>query len=194
MVRDFAEILRSGVTLRVLLIAAATAGVLGLLARFVFGPIYRGAAGFLPFDLQFPLTKFMIAVELGAIDKAAAMMPYAFFVAADLTYMLAAAGLFTLGWLWLFAKFPMPLFAFLRRGGVAMLPFYVVILDIVTKVEFFRLIGGLSGEDYADALEFSVTVHRLKFALMEIRNYLTAGFVLAAVFGIFFARTSRARS
>lgn len=199
MFRNLTEALKSGVTLRALIIAAATAGSLGLLARFVFSPLYHGVTGFLPFDVQSPLSKIMIAVELGAFDKDAALTPYMLFAGIDLAYGLATAALFTLAWMWLFAKYPRGsgasvLFDFLRRGGIAMLPSYVVVLDIVSKIGFFRLIGGLSGEDYAGAVEFCATVHRLKFALADIRNYLTVSFLIAVAVGLLFARTSRARS
>lgn len=193
MVRALMETLIAGVTLWALAIAAIIAGALGLLTRFVVSPLYHSVTGFLPFDAQFPLSKIMIAVELGAFDKAAAMAPYTLFAAVDLAYVIATAALVTMGWMWLLAKFPMALFAFLRRGGIAMMPAYVVILDIIAKVGFFRLIGGLSGEDYARAVEFYATVHRLKFALLDIRNYLTIGFLLAIILGMFFARTARAR-
>ena len=193
MSRGLMNFLRSGITLRALLMMAAMTAALGLLSRFVFGPLYRSVTGFLPFDAQFPLSKIMIVVELGAFDKGAATTPYLLFAAVDLAYMIATAALFTMIWMWLFTKFPSPLFGFLRRGGIAMLPSYIVALDIVTKIGFFRLVSGLSGADYASVVEFCATVHRLKFALGDIRTYLTVGFLLAIALTMLFGRTSRAQ-
>ena len=57
----------------------------------------------------------------------------------------------------------------------------MLILDLVGKAGFFRLVSGLDGDAYTDTIDFSVTVHRLAFALTDVRNALTAAFVLAAV-------------
>ena len=73
-----------------------------------------------------------------------------------------------------------------------MLPFYVVILDAVTKVGYMRLLGGLAGPSYAATIELCATVHRLKFALIDIRNYATLALVLIAAISLLRSRTSQA--
>ena len=175
------ELLKSWTGGRGFIAAVVIAGILALVERFSLIPAYRAVTGFTPFDVQFPLSHFMVGVELGAFDKAAARGVYIAFAAVDAVYQLAVAGVFTLLWMWLFARAPMALVAFLRRGGILMVPTYAVLLDLVTKAGFVRLLQGPGGADAGGIIEFSVTVHRLAFAVADIRNILTAVFLALAV-------------
>jgi len=176
---------------RGLLAATVTGATLGLVENLSLVPAYREITGFVPFDLQFPLSNFMIGVELGAFNKAAALDVYKVFAAVDVVYMAAVAAMFTLLWIWLFSLVPLRFFTFLKRGGILMIPTYVVVLDIVTKTGFFRLLQGLSGEDFTDTIEFCTIVHRLKYAVIDIRNYVTIAFVLVAVTYVILRRRAR---
>ena len=160
---------------------AAVAAVLGLLAHFALAPAYRELTGFLPFDLQYPLSRFMIGVELGAFDGANAIKSYVVFAAVHFAFGIAVAAVFTLLWAWLFSMTSSRVIAFLRRGGILMVPWYVVIVDLLGKVGFFRLLGGLAWPDHATAVELCAPLHRFKFAMMDIRNYVTIALVLVVV-------------
>lgn len=184
------EFLKSRATGRNLVIVALFTIALGLLSHLVLAPIYRGITGFAPFELQSSLSKFMIAVELGALAEGAATKTYISFAAVDLAYVLATALLFTLFWPWLFVKSPTRLNAFLVRGGILLLPSYIAVLDLAAKVGFFRLLRGLAGPSYAMTVEFCAVVHRLKFAVIDIRNGLTAAALLAAVVGFVLTQRS----
>ncbi len=173
------------------MVVMAVAVALTLASQYIAGPIYRGIAGFMPFDAQPSLSRFMIAVELGASVNDGASSAYILFALVDAAAVIAAAWTFALLWLWLFITVPTRLFAFLMRGGIVLLPFYVVVLDIVAKVAFFRLIGGLSGASYATTIECVAFVHRLKFALVDLRNYLTAALLLAGVLAVFLKHRRR---
>lgn len=183
--------LRSQATGQRLMVVMAVAVALTLASQYIAGPIYRGIAGFMPFDAQPSLSRFMIAVELGASVNDGASSAYILFALVDAAAVIAAAWTFALLWLWLFITVPTRLFAFLMRGGIVLLPFYVVVLDIVAKVAFFRLIGGLSGASYATTIECVAFVHRLKFALVDLRNYLTAALLLAGVLAVFLKHRRR---
>jgi hypothetical protein len=167
-------------TPRGLLIIAAIAGMLHLAARLYVVPIYREITGFVPFDLQSRLSKFMIAVELGAFDKGAAADIYRVFAALDFGAGIFTALLFAASWNWIFAKAPTRTFRLLTRGGIVLLPAYVVMLDAVAKVGYLRVLGDLSGPSYAATIEFCVAVHGLKFALIDIRNYGTLAIIVIA--------------
>ncbi len=184
------DFLKSRATGRSLIIVAAVTSVLGLTSHLILAPIYRGITGFTPFDFQSSLSNFMIAVELGAFAEGAATNAYVTFATVDMAYVLATAYLFTLLWSWLFVKSPTRLFAFLVRGGILLLPSYIVVLDLVAKIGFFRLLRGLSGPSYAMTVEFCAVVHRLKFAVMDIRNGLTAAVVLAVAVGFVLTQRS----
>ena len=177
------------------MVAAAAVGlVLYLVERFTLAPMYRAATGFLPFDLQRPLSHFMIGIELGAFDKGAALEIYTAFATIDVALMLAKAAAITLLWLWLFEKAPQRLFNFLKRGGVAMVPSYVVILDGAAKAGFHRLLQGLSGEALTETIEFCATIHRLQLAVADIRNGLTVLFIALAGVKLFFGTGAAAPS
>jgi len=170
---------------------AAVAAVLGLLARFALAPVYRDLTGFLPFDLQVPLSRFMIGVELGAFDGASAISAYVIFAAIHFAFGIAVAALFTLLWAWLFSLTSSRVFAFLKRGGILMVPWYVVIVDLLGKVGFYRLLGGLQWPAYALTIELCAPLHRFKFAMADIRNYVTIAFVLIVVVDIVRRRNAR---
>jgi hypothetical protein len=186
-----ATFLRAQATGRRVLIALAAALLLALVSRYAAVPMYRGIVGFTPFDAQPSLSRIMVAVELGASGNVSATSAYLLFAAIDAVAVAAAAWLFAALWMWLFVRVPTRLFAFLMRGGIVLLPFYVVALDMMAKVAFFRLVRGLSGESYAATIEFAVAVHRLKFAFVDVRNYLTAALLFATVLAVFLRRRQR---
>lgn len=180
-------------TVKGLAMIAGIAAVLHLLARAYLVPIYREITGFVPFELQSQLSKFMIAVELGAFEKGAASEIYRVFAAVDFAAGIFSALLFSALWVWLFAKAPSRVFGYLKRGGIAFLPFYVVVLDVITKVGYTRLLGELDSASFAATIELCAAVHRLKFALVDIRNYATIALLLIAAVSLLRARVSRAQ-
>lgn len=175
-------LLKAYATVRGILAAAVIVALLALLVRLVLIPAYQDVTGFIPFDAQPRLSQVMIGIELGAFAKGAATDAYTLFAMGDIVRGMAVAWFFTLVWAWLFAKAPSRLFGFLARGGIFLVPTYVVILDVAAKLGFYRLLLGLSDPDYSAVANFSVTAHRLSFALADLRLYLTAGFILIAVF------------
>ena len=186
--------LTSFATGRGLVAAAATAIALGLVSHFVLVPAYHDVSGFAPFDVQFPLSPFAIAVELGGYAEGSATDAYLLFAVVDFAFAVAAAWLFTAAWVWLFSKVPTRLFAFLMRGGIFMVPFYAVVLDLAAKVGFFRLVRGLTGPSYAATIEFCTTVHRFESALLDMRYYLTAAFLLTGATELLMRQNPRRRS
>jgi hypothetical protein len=182
---------KSCATLRGLAVAIALAVALALAVRFVATTPYHDVTGFLPFDLQSNLSHVMVGIELGTVVKGTARDAYLLFAAFDVLSAAATAWAFMLAWVWVFAAVPNRLFAMLSRGGIHMVPFYVLTLDLAAKAGFFRLVSGLEGDDYADAIDFSVIAHRVAFAMMDVRNYLTVAFILAALTGLILRRVRK---
>jgi len=176
---------------RGVIVAGVAAFFLWSLSRFVFAENYRAQTGFLPFDLQFPLTQFMIGIELGAFKRGTATSAYVAFVAANLAYIVALAWFFTALWMWIFTKQPNRVFHFLTRGGILMMPTYIVVMDIAAKVCFYMIVEGHRTDLYADIVAVAVTIHRLKFAVIDIRDYLTLGFLAAAALSILHKRRTQ---
>jgi hypothetical protein len=180
--------LKSCATPRALAASALAAVVLALTVKFALIPPYESMTGYVPFDAQPRLSQFMVGVELGAFAKGEATGAYALFAAGDALSAAASAWLFMLFWTWLFAEVPTRLFAFLSRGGIIMMPLYVLVLDVAAKVAFFRLVNGLEEPAYAATVDFSVFVHRLAVALADIRNAVTAALVLIAAVSLLLKR------
>lgn len=154
-----------------------------MIVRLLLVPEYREVTGFLPFDLQSPLSPVMIGVELGAFEKGAAAQIYRIFAGVDFAAGLFIAFLFSALWAWIFTKAPTRVFDFLKRGGILMMPAYVVVLDAITKVGYARILG-FDAPGYGEIIAFCATVHRLKFALIDIRNYVTVAFLLIAAIAL----------
>lgn len=151
--------------------------LLALMLRAVLVPYFRSATGFVPFDMQFPLSHYTIPIQLGAYSTAAAAA-YLPFLMVDLLLATVSAGALMLLWGWLF-RVSSPVFAFFERGGIFLVPIYTLICDVGENVAFARLVArGLAGEAYSDAIQIAVIVHRLRGALLDLQVILTVTFVI----------------
>lgn len=161
--------------------AVVAAVLFALLIYFVqtavLVPQFRAVTGFPPFDLQFPLTRYMIAIQLGAYDgrAAAAYLP---FLLADQILSFAAAWALMLLWAWLFRVQPNPVFDFLERGAVILIPVYALLCDIGENLAFSRLIGGLEGGAYVHGIRVAVFFHGVRGAFLDLQVILTIAFVI----------------
>jgi hypothetical protein len=183
--------LKSNATPRGFAVAVSVVALLTLTVQCALIPPYEAITGYVPFDAQPRLSQFMVGVELGAFTKGAATAPYVFYAIGDAFAAMATAWLFVLFWHSLFERVPTRLFTFLTRGGILMVPVYVLVLDFVAKVGFFRLLHGIEEPSYAATVDFSVTVHRLAMALADLRNYLAAAFVVIAIMSLLLKRYGR---
>ncbi len=151
-------------------------------------PHFQAVTTFKPFDVQFPLTRYMIAIQLGAYERTAGPAYLPFFVV-DLLLSFVSAGALMLLWAWLFRR-PNRISAFLERGGIIFVPLYTLGCDIAENIAFARLIGGLTGESFAGTVEFAVTVHGVRGALLDLQVILTLLFVI--LFGLGAGRREQA--
>lgn len=161
-----------------------------IVQQWILVPHFQAVTTFKPFDVQFPLTRYMIAIQLGAYGPTAGAAYLPFFIV-DLLLAFVSAGALMLLWSWLFRK-PNRVMAFLERGGIILVPLYTLSCDIAENVAFARLIGGLSGESYANTIQFAVTVHGIRGALLDLQMILTVLFVI--LFGLGAGAPSQARS
>ncbi len=90
---------------------------------------------------------------------------------------ITAAALMLL-WSWLFREQPNPISRFLERGAIILVPVYAVLCDIAENLLFSRLIGGLEGEAYIQGIQWAVTVHNVRGALLDLQVILTVAFVI----------------
>ena len=152
--------------------------LLAVLVQYaVLIPNFQAATTFKPFDVQVPLTRYMIAIQLGAYHPTAAPAYLPFVLVDTLLSFVSAAALMLL-WSWLFRTQPTRVFAFLERGFVVLVPVYTLICNVIENIAFARLIGGVSGEAYARTVEFAVTIHSVHNAFLDLQMILTIVFVI----------------
>ncbi len=164
--------------------------LLAVLVQYaVLIPNFQAATTFKPFDVQVPLTRYMIAIQLGAYQETAARAYLPFVLVDTLLSFVTAAALMLL-WSWLFRMQPTRVFAFFERGLVVLVPAYTLVCNIIENIAFARLIGGLSGEAYVKTLEFAVTIHGVHTAFLDLQVILTVVFVI--LFGLAAGAQARA--
>lgn len=177
----FTEFLKSRASGRAVAAAAIFALLVVVVQYWVLIPHFQAVTTFKPFDVQFPLTRNMIAIQLGAYERTAGPAYLSFFFV-DLLLAFVSAGTLMLLWSWLFRR-PNRISSFLERGGIIFIPLYTLGCDVAENIAFARLIGGLSGESYADTIQFAVTVHGVRGALLDLQVILTVLFVILSGLG-----------
>jgi len=174
--------------------AVATALILAFLLYLIqftlLIPHFRALTGFAPLDVQFPLTRYMVAIQLGAYD-ARTPLAYLPFVLVDQVLNVVTAVAIMLLWSWLFREQPNKVFDFLERGAVILIPVYALLFDFAENVLFARLIGGLDGEAYVNGIKWAVTAHTLRGAFLDLQVLLTILFVI--LFGLTAAKRDEAQ-
>lgn len=148
-----------------------------LVQHTVVIPYFQAVTSFKPFDVQFPITRYMIAIQLGAYDERAAGA-YLPFLLVDLLLAIVSAAALMLLWAWLFREQPNRVFSFFERGAVLLVPLYTLLCDIAENAAFARLIGGLDGAAHADTIDFAVMVHNVRGAFLDLQVILTVVFVI----------------
>ncbi|MGE3332114.1 MAG: hypothetical protein AB7I36_00605 [Rhodospirillaceae bacterium] len=178
----FTEFLKSRASGRAVAAAVIFALLVVVVQQWVLVPHFQAVTTFKPFDVQFPLTRYMIAIQVGAYERTAGPAYLPFFVV-DLLLSFVSAGTLMLLWAWLFRQ-PNRISAFLERGGIIFVPLYTLACDIAENIAFARLIRGPTGESFGATVEFAVTAHSMRGALLDLQVILTLLFVILFGLGI----------
>jgi hypothetical protein len=171
------QYLKSRATGRAVAGAVIFAVLIVLVQHAVLIPHFQAVTGFKPFDGQFPLTRYMIAIQLGAYEETAAAA-YLPFLVVDLLLAAVSSGALMLLWAWLFRVQPSRAIAFFERSAVMFVPLYTLLCDLAENVAFARLIGGISGDSTVGTIDFAVMIHGLRGALLDLQVILTVLFVI----------------
>lgn len=175
--------LKGRATGRAVAASVILAALLYLLRDAVLVPYFRDVTGFVPFDVQFPLTRFMMAIQLGAYHSpAAARVAYLPFLVIDVLYAFASAASLMFLWTWLFMRQPNQIFDFLERGAVVLVPAYTLICDVGENIAFAWLVGDRSGEGHPIGFWLAEVIHGVRGALLDLQMILTGVFVIIFVF------------
>jgi hypothetical protein len=138
----------------------------------------RYAAGFVPFDLQFPLTREMIVIQLGAMS-AGAPGAYVMFAALDMAFPLVAAGFTALLWGWLALKSGAVALVEGFRRGWWIWALFPAVFDIAENVYFLTILLAYP-EPRLEAIEAAILAHRGKQVFLGINQAATAALAVAA--------------
>lgn len=155
--------------------------VLCILAfNLVLTPLYQDVtAGLVPFDLQVPLSREMIVIQLGAMS---ALTPraYVYFSALDFVFPLISAAFLLLLWAWLVQKSGS---VWLRRAfesGWWVWVLFPAAWDLAENVAFLRILL-LHPTIEPDVIEAAVIAHRAKTTFFTIAQFMTAALAIATI-------------
>ena len=157
----------------VLIALAALVFCIGLF-NVVLTPMYQAvSSGFVPFDLQFPLTREMIIIQLGAMGPGS-FAAYARFTAVDMAFPMIASTFMLLLWAWLVQKSGSEMLRGAFERGWWIWAVFPAVCDL-TENFFFLQIFATYPEPALDAIEIAVDVHRGKLAFLTISQGITVG-------------------
>jgi len=147
--------------------------------NLVLTPLYQDAAsGFVPFDLQFPLTREMIVIQLGAMSDAAPQA-YVNFAILDFIFPPLGAAFFVLFWAWLVNKSGSAVLSGIYQRGWWIWALFPCFCDLAENVAFLNIIFTPPGVR-PDMLEFVVDVHRGKMVFLTIAQAMTLALLLTS--------------
>jgi hypothetical protein len=166
-------VLRRHASGRNVLIGLGVVLALVLIFDVLLMPAYRAvSSGFDPMDVQFPLTREMVAIQRGAFGPGI-QAAYLQFAAVDFVFPLANAVFFALLWSWLAAKGPHPLIERSFGHGLLALPFVAALIDWAENVGFLMLVFADPHDPLHDVTVATLAVHRAKFVMVTVNNVLT---------------------
>ena len=178
--KTISDYLQSKATGRNVLIALGLLLAIGLSFNLIFTPIYQqAAAGFAPFDVQFPLTREMIIIQLGAAGENtfAAYLPFAIL---DMPFPIIAGTFTALFWAWLIAKAGSASLRGAYQRGWWIWAFFPVACDLAENYAFLSILHA-HPEPLIDMIDFAVVVHRGKFVFVAISQGVTLVLMVATL-------------
>ncbi len=148
--------------------------------NFFFTPHYQAASsGFVPFDMQFPLTREMIIIQLGAMTDAGPAA-YVLFAAADMAFPLIAAAFTILFWAWLVTKSGSAALLAAFGRGWWIWALFPALCDLGENVAFLKIILS-HPEPMLREIDVAVLLHRGKAVFLALSQMLTVILILTTV-------------
>ncbi len=150
-----------------------------LIFNLILTPVYQSvSAGFVPFDLQFPLSREMIVIQLGAMT-AATPKAYLNFAILDFVFPIFGAAFLILYWAWLAQKSLSPALKGIYRRGWWIWALFPCVCDLGENVAFLSILFS-HPLIQPDTIEFAIIVHRAKNVFLAIAQFITLCAMLAA--------------
>jgi len=153
-----------------------------LVTHILIVPVYKVfASGFAPFDVQFPLTREMVAIQRGAMGAGVETV-YLAFALLDVATQWMIAVFFALFWSWITLKVPHPSFDRLLARGILLLPFLAAICDIGENTGFAILVIADPHDPLHDVTDFTLSLHRVRVWCGNITMLITIVLVTFAAY------------
>ena len=177
--------IRRQATGRNVIVMLAAVGMVALISHGLALPAYRAvASGLDPFDIQFPLTREMVAIQRGAFGVGVAPA-YVSFAILNSLFQGMTAVFYALFWAWIMAKSPRPL----ARGALLVFPVLAVVCGIAENAGFLILVFSNAHDPRHDVTTATLAVHRVKFFLRDADMAIT---LTLAAFAMYFRRRASA--
>ncbi|MDX2225206.1 MAG: hypothetical protein SFV21_20785 [Rhodospirillaceae bacterium] len=184
--------LRSLATSRAVLIAFAVQMALLAAMLWLLVPQYqRATGGFVPFDLQVPLTQEMIGIQRGAFSEET-LSAYLRFAATDFLFPPAAAVTLILLWAWLVNRAGVAKLVRWYDDGLWLAALIPMALDLAENVLFTRIIA--APVPLPATVDLAVSVHRAKDFALSLTAAVTVALAVGAALGWFRRRRSAERA
>jgi hypothetical protein len=172
---------RQHATGRHVLISLAVVAVLAALSHVLLVPAYReAAAGFVPLDMQYPLTPFMIAIQRGAFDIAV-HGAYLRFACLNIIFAMTFAVFLCLLWSWLAAQVPNTFAPHALNYGLLLLPPVQALVSVADTVCLAQLVFAESHDPLHALTDATLQVHRVRYLLTTVTDAVTLGLVALVV-------------
>jgi hypothetical protein len=144
-----------------------------LVTRVLIIPVYQTfAAGFAPLDMQFPLTREMVAIQRGAMGPGVETV-YLAFSLVDVATQWVTAIFFALFWLWITVKVPHPSFDRLLARGLLLVPFLAPICDVGENIGFAILVIANPHDPLHDITRATLLLHNVRVWLGDATMAIT---------------------
>jgi len=172
-------LLSKGTGRNVLIALGLLVACIGLF-NVVFTPMYQSvAAGFVPFDLQFPLTREMIIIQLGATSDGA-LAAYTRFAVVDTFFPVIAAVFTILLWGWLVQKSDARILVAAYERGWWIWALFPAVCDLSENYFFLKILSTYP-EPALDAIESVIPLHRGKLVFLSINQAATVALIVVTV-------------
>lgn len=173
------NVLMSKATGRNVLIAFVLMAASGLSFNFLIPPYQEAAAGFMPFDMQFPLTREMVIIQLGAFNEStlAAYIPFA---AVDMFFPVFGSAFTLLLWAWLIGKGGAAWLTAAFRSGWWIWATFPAVCDLSENVFFLQVLAARP-QPPVDLIDLAVVVHRAKLVFLSIAQGTSAALILVTL-------------
>jgi len=171
--------IRRHATGRNLLVMLAALVASAIIAHTLTLPAYRAvASGFDPFNVQYPLTWEMVAIQRGAFSPGISVA-YTGYVIFDFLSQCVMAIFYALLWAWMMARSPQPL----ARNALLLFPALAVLFAAAENAAFLALVFSSSHDPRHDVTRAALEIHRIRVLLSNGNFAIT---VTLAVFTRYF--------